>query len=521
MSTFIDNMPVAFGYGTDPCATPAPKYVQIVDVSDKTPVQFKIEPCSICFGYEDVDFDTDVWSYDGSKWCKATDGSPDTLTFNFGSAYAGEYLSFTFVINNITGSATITYAGDNFSGTLGTITGSGTYTYYLYGDTNLNIIINPTEGTNICVSDIETPCVKIYNVNYQIQIKDSNSNLINTINLGGSYFYNGYMTFEIDWAELGITSGCHYLCVINPCENEEFGEKLLPASWSVSEEEATTNIITSPTIGFTVTGTGSNPYVVLTQLPNLISGKCYRLSFEIYDDEAPSATMKVRVVTDGYTSGYHYDVGVHTFDFNYTGGGLSLQFLKHNGSPHDITLINMSLIVREECYTCECCSNMFQIGSYDCTHLIQACNDRNAFGANFSFGSTSLTYVPQIRLKSKLVRGRYSTNRESFEDSIGDKNTIYFKRRKSREFRVDPAVAEYVHDFLSTLAGYDHVYIDGVEYFIDDDDYNVSYPNRNDVEAIVSINVSEKIQLVENKACGSTSENCGDNIATPTNNCNC
>jgi len=79
--------------------------------------------------------------------------------------------------------------------------------------------------------------------------------------------------------------------------------------------------------------------------------------------------------------------------------------------------------------------------------------------------------------------------------------------------------AEYVHDFLSTIAGYDHLYIDCVEYFVDDDEYSVSYASRNDIEAMTTINVSEKVQLVENKSCGNTSAYCAT-LEPPAKTCN-
>ena len=67
---------------------------------------------------------------------------------------------------------------------------------------------------------------------------------------------------------------------------------------------------------------------------------------------------------------------------------------------------------------------------------------------------------------------------------------------------------EYVHDFLSTLGGYDNFYINDIPYSVEDDEYNVTYDDSQDLTGSISLEVSEKTQFVKNTNCSADDNSC-------------
>ena len=65
-----------------------------------------------------------------------------------------------------------------------------------------------------------------------------------------------------------------------------------------------------------------------------------------------------------------------------------------------------------------------------------------------------------------------------------------------------------MHDFASLFGLADHFYIDDIEYFVEDDEYpSISWGEYDDVGG-VTLNVSEKVQLTENRRLSSASVGC-------------
>jgi hypothetical protein len=235
---------------------------------------------------------------------------------------------------------------------------------------------------------------------------------------------------------------------------------------------------------------------------------CYDIAFTVRNtvDEA-----RVRVECGTFIGIWRDAFGTYTEQFTYDGISDVVFRFESFGAPapnaYYIEIDDAILTVADECLDCSYNSNKFILGNHDCTHLVNVCNNEDGFG--FIFNGSG--FSPRIRLRSYLVRASYQSERDSFEDSAGKRTVQYFKRRKSKEWRIEP-VPEYVHDFLSTIIGYDHVYIGSAEYFVDDDEYSLQYQTRNDVMASVTLKLSEKIQLVENTNCGAD-----DNVCALTN----
>ena len=67
---------------------------------------------------------------------------------------------------------------------------------------------------------------------------------------------------------------------------------------------------------------------------------------------------------------------------------------------------------------------------------------------------------------------------------------------------------EYIHDFLSLAIGFDNFYINGDAYFVEDSEYNITYPDVYDNVGAVRLVVSEKVQNVKNVFCSDTENVC-------------
>lgn len=512
-TTYIPNQPVVFTPDPiDSCAMGIAKYVQLATLNDTTQFQIRMAPCEDCdslIGPEDIYGDPEIWS---ETRCKVSEGLAP-LSIYIGEA--GKYIQWTFTVTDVTGSFSIQIGLTNV---IAVISAPGTYTFTFLSENDYYIYIYPDQAdATICFSNLDESIACIVPTNYRMTIKDSNGNYVDEIDKAW-VIAGDTLTTNIEWSQYPSVAvgGCYYICIADPCVNtdQQNEEDVNLQDYSTLVSSATV-VANGNTITYTSNTPGSGATVTLNS-SNLIDGQCYTITCNTDD----LSGVRYRFAHNGSSSPWVFIDGTlfsHSFTYN-TGDVLQFQFQQHTllDPPYTVTLFDIKIQVCASAIVCDCCSNMFKIDSGDCTHLVKVCNDRDAFG--FVFNGSQFT--PNIRLKSTLVRSKYSAIRESFEDSTGNKNTTYFKRRKSREFRVDPAVAEYVHDFLSTIAGYDHLFIDTLEYFVEDDEYTVSYSTRNDLEAIVSINVSEKIQLVENKMCGTTHEYCST-IETLPKNCNC
>lgn len=509
-TTYIPNQPVVFQYSTDSCAEPTPKYVQLATLNDITQFQIKMSPCEDCtnlISAENIYGDPEEWS---ESYCKYNNGA-SPLSIYVGND--GQYIQWTFSVSSIQGSFAIIMGAT----TLLTINSVGTYTItFLSSDDNTLYVVPSTEDSLICFDALLESVACILKTNYRMTIKDSDGNFVAEIDKAWTIAEDS-LTTSVEWNQYNgvVEGGCYYICIADPCintdqQNEE-DVNLQEYSTLVNNAVVTAS---GDIITFTSNTAGSSASVTLSS-SNLIDGQCYTITCNTDDLRG----VRYRFAHNGSSSPWVATDGTlfsHSFTYH-TGDVLQFQFQQHTmlEPPYSVTLFDIKIQVCASAIVCDCCSNMFKIDSGDCTHLVKVCNNKNAFG--FVFNGSMFT--PNIRLKSRLVRGSYNATRESFEDSLGNKNTIYFKRRKSRQLRVD-SVAEYVHDFLSTIAGYDHLYIDNNEYFVDDDEYSVTYATRNDIEAMTTINVSEKIQLVENKNCGDTSTYC-NTIEAPDKTCNC
>ena len=149
-------------------------------------------------------------------------------------------------------------------------------------------------------------------------------------------------------------------------------------------------------------------------------------------------------------------------------------------------------------------SNTIEVSeAFDCKTLaLSLCNDSDGLG----FGFANTGFAPLMRIPASLNRSSYPMERLSYDNSLGRKATYYGRSRKAQELGFDGK--ELMHDFASLFGLADHFYIDGEEYFVEDDEYpSISWSDGEDSGG-VTINVSKKVQLIENKRLSSASVGC-------------
>lgn len=207
-------------------------------------------------------------------------------------------------------------------------------------------------------------------------------------------------------------------------------------------------------------------------------------------------TKLVKTIT---TTGDH-----QIFDYPEGNNDLRIEAELITGSTGVAGLNYICPIIRSSQYECNFVSNYFKLGVFNqpCNMLINACNNEDGMG--FVFGPSGFT--PRIRINARLVQAKYDAEKNIYEDSLGKKSIVNYRRRKSK-YLATGILPEYIHDFLSTLVGYDNVYLDGELYVCDDTEYNVEYGDL-EHHGSAKILFSEKTQGVVNTNCTDAEINC-------------
>lgn len=506
----IDNQPVSFSESNN--CLESIDYAQIVDVTDKTQFQLGLEVCnSTPNSITDPQFQDDTqwilganWSFNGfgrSTLLCHTEGSYDGASTSY-SLDPNKYYEVIIVVESID-------FGSKFQVALGSeivgyITSVGTFTFYGFPSVylgNYYLSIAPIVDGAMCITEIDAYEILL---NTTVAIKDLNGTTIKNIDYLNftEYFVisDNTVTVNINWSELNIDkSGCYQICIADPCENTngqnypaiiqncEFSGSAtnwtLGASWSYG----TNNV--------SVLATGGRADRTITQtnvFGNYLNSYCV-------DIEITAGAGYVDVYFGTNLVGTISGVGVHNVCGTPTDNlDISLQ------STGVLTITSICPTTITD-ITCNYTSNIFKLGDYsnDCTILINACNNENGLGFNFSGSGFS----PRIRVSAKLRQSKYTSEKTIYEDSLGKKGVVYFSGRKSKTLCAD-LLPEYVHDFLRLLVGFDNVYLDGELYVVEDDEYNVQWVNELDNIGNVRLEVSKKVQNAKNTNCSDNENVC-------------
>ncbi len=517
MATWIPNQPVFFGT-TDTCTNDEITIEQLVDNTDTTQFQFNIEPCiSAQQLVPDPNFadtsDWDLgrnWTQTGGQICCAGSSVASDITSSIYEFTNGGYYVITIVVDSI--SVGGSFYVDLGSQTLGYLTAIGTYTFYgfpnnFFGDTALHIY-PAIDDSEICIDNITS-----YEIltNFIFAIYNSSNTYVTGISYSSNptyfTFVDDTVTVTIDWATLGLSNNCYHICMLDPCENT--GGQNYPAV--IENSTMTWDGVDTPNWTLSIAWGSAATYVYGNYPGALFANTFYQdnifnsftTTYSIYITVTGGSAIDLDVYFGTNLVGNITSIGSHTIT-GIPAGSFRLTVAIEGGINVLVDSIR-PLAVTSANYICNQTSNSFSVGDYSegCTKLINACNNENGLGFNFNNSG----FTPRIRLEAKLKQAKYPQERNIYEDSLGKKGVVFFNGKKTKSLAID-LQPEYVHDFMRLMGGFDNFYIDGVLYFVEDDEYSVEYSDVSDDLGKVRITVSERTQNVKNINCSDTQNVC-------------
>lgn len=137
-------------------------------------------------------------------------------------------------------------------------------------------------------------------------------------------------------------------------------------------------------------------------------------------------------------------------------------------------------------------SQCINVNDHACTILIGACNSGDGIG--FS------GFRPEMRVTAKVVRPVYEYEVEEQRLTNGMIDRYFADRQRKMSFGID-RIGEFGHDFLSTLALYDHVYLDQMEVVVDAEPYEPAYADVWDDYGGILLTVRPKQELARKTRC--------------------
>lgn len=506
------NQPVIFNESIDTCSTDTDYYTQIVDNTDDTQIQFGLDVCAGGTELNPSPNFTDATQYSlGGGWaissgtlCRTGVGTTTTQTVNLGAS-SSKYYKVTIVVDSISnGGGFGVYIGSSL---FGVITNTGTYTFYGFPNNTQLSLTTVVADSEICISTLS-----VYEIltNAILAIYNSETNAyVTEISYANNPTYFTFaedtVTATIDWSALGLSNNCYYACLLDPCINSN-GQNYSPVISNCSFASSLTGWTYGAAWSYGGSGNAIATWSVLA-----IDDDMYQSNVFVN----LSNTYTVQVVITAITGttlvyfgtnlvGTYTTTGTKTITAQPIGNGtLTVQIT--SGTVNIASVCGVA--VATSAYTCNYTSNDFKLSdwSLSCpeTLLINACNDENGLG--FVFNGSG--FSPRLRLQGKLKQAKYKAERVLEEDSNGTKKVVYYNRRKEKSFVAD-LLPEYIHDFLSTLVGYDRFYINNVAYVVEDDEYNVTYDQSQDNVGSISLLVSEQTQLIRNVNCSSEENSC-------------
>lgn len=535
----IDNQPVNFYDDDTACFCANLEYNQLVDVGDVTQFQIEIEPCASAENIiENGAFnDSSNWTSLGyfisaQKACSESGGNASI--FQSGVLTDGTLYYLEFTINSI-GEECELYVYFGNSNLITTITSSGTHivTGFAWNDGLSSVLSDAlifiTTNSDICISNIkmyEIPTEMGFAIknssgeivsaqwlnDYIVNIpEDNTSTTIVGYGVSSDYFIlgsDGLLTVKVDWSGLGITQNdCYTINILDPCNQSDYfstsfcdgtdwTENLLIGTITTHEFQKQNNGDRAVICSYYVVGSGSASAMFISYNNWLFTSAKIRVTytvsgsnFEVYFGDGTTESTH-RTSSGTYTEDFISGLPPGTQPLQFRVGGLA-------AGAFSVRIESIHIHIADEDLPTQQQSNTFKLGSYSCgTLLIQVSGDSNLFGSNFD-----VNFTPSIRVEGQIDRAQYPANRTTKENAVGRFRNTYYQRYKKRRMYIAP-IAEYAHDFLSLILGYDHFYVNGVEYFVvADQEYVINY-DGSDFVGSVALDIQEKEVLVRNQVCG-------------------
>lgn len=374
---------------------------------------------------------------------------------------------------------------------VGTITASGTYTFYGVAQDHF-LRFAPSTDFDGYIDEITAYQVPTQMLAFLV---DENGIPVSSGNL--LTFVDGIFYFNLLYSSFEVADGCYTLCVSTACgyryDNIVLNGAItgnanswtLGANWSYSAN----NVCHA--------GVGAGP-LEQSLSPWLLVNKSYRVTVTITGRTA--GTLDVSI--GGGTPNTLSTNAVHEFFLTtpdpLTHNGIKLQA----SATFDGCVDDISVSLRDTGWGSDICSGCLSLETTapECTPQLSWTNDDAAFGLDYGNVLLSPALVSYIRLKSYLRLPEYDEDETEFRKSSGQIDKLYFRTDKSKELVIE-FVPEYVADAISVGKGHDHFYIDGVEYEVKAGmEYELGTNPDSDL-GMIKLRVRKKIVLMENKNC--------------------
>lgn len=539
----LKNQNVKFTAKDADCSDVELVYNNIVNATDITQVQFELNPA---YYADNLIQNGDLNSTGGFTLTNMTHNSLLDVVTNDGDTYSAisiipnairmpmglnTYVKLDITIFTNTHGVEILLGTENYSLVAGQI---GTFTFYgIMGDdtaSNNLIRLSSPAGTNksFTVSSIYATPIEY---NYVFLIRNLGTGLVENYyklwqyfsyvynnGTGGFRIYENKVTWSIDWGDLGLTEGCYQLEVCDPSINFNLQNGLPNFDFNYLEENNLDynggNVVATfdgdSAISLThFAGIIGIFQIVTTVAPETGISFSYSVNFTNVDLSGGGITLTIGFAGD---QDAHVITGASTVTGTVVsdGGVFTFAIAMSSNASCDITIANV-YPTSEQSYVGDWISNGLKLTDGDCnTVVLHGCSDTdNSLG--FNFGSSDFDL--RGRLEGKFTSANYSFDRESIEYGRNANNrNIYFKRKKTKVLKLN-LLPEYSLDFLSTLVGLDHIYVDNVEYEATGDEFfSISYPDGINTMAYATLFLTERDTTIERSATVEMGLGCSDTI---------
>lgn len=537
---WIKNQPVKISSPVSECDTAEIDYKSIVNADDITKFQVKLFPIQnapqLLSESEFTDFTLSDWTHTGLTHLYYPQGllyNSDNLGYTLEqtlddiSATAFVQIQIGIIRNN----CGFFFSTNNNSTTVDKdVVGTQTF-YSMFGTSTpkkFQLYHFPKSGKDFKLDFIR---MKEVDLNYVILIRNLNTDVVEY-----SYFLRDYittsnpygtspfllidnvLTVTIDWSDLSLTEGCYRIEICDPAINTNLQNSI--PNWDfivndlsrldISQSNVTAVINDASQLYVTASASGSHVYLINSE-ESSANGVVYNIDIKVDSLNVGSGTDIT--LTYGFTGNITVlaITTSQTISATATGNGDKFYFsiiMSHNANIK-IDYVKLRLN-NENDYDGNYYSNDFMLANDSCDNiLITACSDNdNTFGFYFP----SSVFHLSARLQGRATNANYQVDRETYVDNEGNVRTTYFNRRKIKSIKIF-LVPEYMLDFLSLLGGIDHIYIDGIEYVADKDEYiSINYDSGIDNYAKVQLFLFEKDSAAINKACYTLGLGCSTDI---------
>lgn len=235
----------------------------------------------------------------------------------------------------------------------------------------------------------------------------------------------------------------------------------------------------------------------LSQTVTLIGGVNYQLTFlisslglgnqmRVFADTGSGSTL-IGTFTANGSKLANIDLSAQTGMVNVT------IYFAGGATEHEYMLDDIVLIASEaDSLNVSNCVSIKQ--THDCTVLITASNNDDAFGFDYTLGS----FEQNLRVKAKLDVLAYPEEKEEYLFSDNSRAILFARTEKEYDVKVADA-PEYIHDCLRVLRLHDNLEIDNEQYIVSSE-YDLRGRKTSKLKQSV-FNVKDRVGISSNYSC--------------------